>query len=32
LIKKVEEKIEDGFITKINKIFHIGKKKSLLEK
>ena len=27
LIKKVEEKIEDGFITKINKIFHIGKKK-----
>ena len=31
LIKKVEQ-IEDGFITKINKIFNIGKKKSLLEK
>ena len=29
LIKKVEEKIQDGFLQKINKIFNIGEKKSL---
>jgi len=29
LIKKIEEKIEDGFISKINKIFNIKQKKSL---
>ena len=32
LIQKIEDKIEDGFISKMNKIFNIGKKKSLLEK
>lgn len=29
LIKKIEKKIEDGFVSKINKIFNIGQKKSL---
>ena len=32
LIKKVENKIENGFIKKMNTIFNLGEKKSLLEK
>ena len=32
LIKKVEIKIENGFIKKMNTIFNLGEKKSLLEK
>ena len=32
LIKKVENKIESGFIKKMNTIFNLGEKKTLLEK